>query len=285
LSLWRSKALCSDPDPHSIMAAREEGGVSGMGEAMKQAEEGMKLFQQDEDAELDTAAATAFKEDADKQIAALEEEAKGLTGKDNKKARTEKEKAARELKNTKEYIDATKVLKGSQPPNGNFLIKKAAAKAAPAKEEKKEEAKDDKKEKEKKEKPKKEQESAGISREEKAELEKLKDQIIERKKKLKEEGMSGGQMNKDAEIVGWVTRMQELKEKESPGSTTATKKDEKKKSGKKLDSVQMAALEEKEKAYEAYLDKLKTEFKYSKKEIAADPDAIDMKKEIDALKK
>merc|ERR1711937_1070189 len=80
-------------------------------------------------------------------------------------------------------------------------------------------------------KPAKAKESAGISREEKDELERLKNQIIEKKKALKEQGMSGGQMNKDEEIVGWVARMNELKEKECPGALAA-KKDEKK-GGKK----------------------------------------------------
>merc|ERR1712146_454642 len=73
-------------------------------------------------------------------------------------------------------------------------------------------------------KPAKAKESAGISREEKDELERLKNQI-----------MSGGQMNKDEEIVAWVARMNELKEKENPGSTAAGKDDKSDKKKKKLD--------------------------------------------------
>merc|ERR1712087_232876 len=97
-------------------------------------------------------------------------------------------------------------------------------------EEKKEEAKAEKAdEKEKKEKPKKKEDSAGISKSERDELEKLKNDIIARKKELKDQGMSGGQTNKDEQVVAWVTRMNELKEKECPGSTTAGKKDDKKK--------------------------------------------------------
>merc|ERR1712039_395869 len=186
---------------------------------------------------------------------ALEEEAKALTGKDNAKARKEKSKQASDIKNTNEYIDAEKVLKGKEPPHGNFVKKSAATGEAAKKEEPKtdehpaaEEAKADKKEK--KEKEPKKKESAGISRAEKDELEKIKNQIIEKKKALKEQGMSGGQMNKDEEIVAWVARMNQLKEKENPGALRA-EKDEKKPSKKKaLDTEAQAALAEKQKAFE-----------------------------------
>merc|ERR1712066_883384 len=108
------------------------------------------------------------------------------------------------------------------------LSKKEAA-PAPAPVAAVEEVKEEKKEeKEKKEKPKKATESAGISKAERDELEKLKNDIIARKKELKEQGMSGGQMNKDEQVVAWVARMNELKEKECPGSTAAGgKKDDK----------------------------------------------------------
>merc|ERR1711972_613196 len=74
-------------------------------------------------------------------------------------------------------------------------------------------------EKKKDDKKPKKQESAGISKAERDELEKLKNDIIARKKELKDSGMSGGQINKDEQVVGWVNRMNELKEKENPGST------------------------------------------------------------------
>merc|ERR1712032_238369 len=77
-----------------------------------------------------------------------------------------------------------------------------------------EEKKEDKKEKEKKEKPKKKDEGAGISPAERMELEQLKNDIIARKKELKEGGMTGGQINKDEQVAAWVARMNELKEKE-----------------------------------------------------------------------
>merc|ERR1711862_377999 len=97
------------------------------------------------------------------KMKALEEEAKALTGKDNAKARKEKSKQAADIKNTKEYIDAEKVLKGKEPPNGNFVKKIAAAAPAAAKNEpkKEEEAAQDDAKKDKKEKEEKKKESAG----------------------------------------------------------------------------------------------------------------------------
>merc|ERR1712100_180747 len=155
------------------------------------------------------------------------------------------------LKRSDQYIDAELVMKGKPPKHGFFTLagpeesqsveeKQPAAKSdtvfsPDAKAEPKPPVKDAEKPAEK-EKPKKEEkeekkkaESAGISKEERAELEKLKLDIIARKSELKTTGLSGSQVNKDSQIVGWVTRMNELKEKESPGSTTAGKKDEKKK--------------------------------------------------------
>merc|ERR1712050_402753 len=146
--------------------------------------------------EVDSAAAAAFKEAEDAKMAELDEVIKGLPGKDNKKARAEKEKEKKAIKDSKQYIDAEKIAKGKEPSNGFFVIKKEqdiaqAAAAAPVAEESNAGKKD---EKEKKEKPKKAMESAGISKAERDELEKLKNDIIARKKELKEQGMSGGQM-------------------------------------------------------------------------------------------
>merc|ERR1712048_1146183 len=129
------------------------------------------------------------------------------------------------------------------------------------------------------------QESAGISRAEKDELEKLKNDIIEKKKSLKEQGMTGGQINKDEEIVGWVARMNELKEKENPGALAAQAEEKKKGKKKVLDSDTQKMLEEKQRALEEYTEKLRNEFKYSKKEIAADPDYMDMRAETDKMSK
>ena len=66
--------------------------------------------------------------------------------------------------------------------------------------------------KDSKKEPKKE--SAGLSPAEMKELEDLKQAIVERKSILKEQGMSGGQQNKDEEVVKLVARMNELKEKQ-----------------------------------------------------------------------
>merc|ERR1712050_779072 len=105
--------------------------------------------------EVDSAAAAAFKEAEDAKMAELDEVIKGLTGKDNKKARTEKEKEKKALKDSKQYIDAEKISKGKEPTDGFFVIKKetapAPAAATPVVEESNEGKKD---EKEKKEKPK-----------------------------------------------------------------------------------------------------------------------------------
>merc|ERR1712025_754199 len=95
---------------------------------------------------------------------------------------------------------------GLEPKNGNFIKSKTEA---PKKEEKKA----------------KKQESAGISKEERQELEDLKNKIVARKTELKAQGLSGGQQNKDPEVAQMVARMNELKEKESPGSTQKAGKD------------------------------------------------------------
>merc|ERR1712146_210129 len=102
---------------------------------------------------------------------------------------------------------------------------------------------------EKKEKKQKEKESGGISAEERKELDKLKEDVIARKKDLKAEGMTGGQMNKDAQIVAWVKRMNGLNEK----AGELEKKEEKKSKG------DPEALENLKKEIEAYKEKLKTE--------------------------
>merc|ERR1712185_685785 len=114
-------------------------------------------------------------------------------------------------------------------------IERAAAAPAeqPKKVEAKEEPKDDKKEKADK-KPAKKQESAGISKEERDELEKLKQAIIKKKGELKEQGLSGGQCNKDPEVVQMVARMQELKIKEDPSLAEGGDGKKEKKKDKKL---------------------------------------------------
>jgi hypothetical protein len=106
-----------------------------MGEANKQADVGFALFAKEQELEeeltFDTDAAQKFKDEADVQIKALQDEAAALTGKENKKARNAKNKKACALKVSEQYIDALKVLKGLAPPKGSF-VKKSAAAAAPA---------------------------------------------------------------------------------------------------------------------------------------------------------
>merc|ERR1719478_390785 len=130
----------------------------------------------------------------------------------------------------------------------------------------------------------KKQESAGISKAERDELEKLKNDIISRKKELKEQGMSGGQINKEETIAGWVKRMNELKEKENPGCLTAAKDDKKAAKGKKLSADQEKEKKELEDQIEEYRIKLKNEFGYSAKDIKNDPDMADMMAKLGKLK-
>lgn len=273
-------------------AEEEQERVKGGAEVAKQAAAGLALFAQEGAAaaiEVDKEAAQAFKDKTDVEIKALEAAAEALTGKDNKKARTEKSKEASALSKTPEYIDATRILKDQEPKNGHFVksaAPKAAPKAAAAAAAPAEEAADDKKSG--KDKPKKAAQAAGISAAERKELDSLKDDIIKKKKELKEGGMSGGQINKDETIVGMVARMNELKEKENPGCLDAAKSDKKEsgKKGKKLSKEAEEAVGTLEAEIEEYRTKLAgPEFKYSKKEIAADPDMQDMLKRLKDISK
>lgn len=267
------------------MADAGEDRVRGMAEATKQAAAGMALFKEDGPIEVDTAAAAAFKEAEDAKIAELDAAIAGLTGKDNKKARTDKEKEKKAIKDSKQYIDAEKIGKGKEPSNGFFVISKDQPASAPAAtdEHPAASAPGKKDEKEKKEKPKKAMESTGISKAERDELEKLKTQIIDKKKELKEQGMSGGQINKDEQVVAWVARMNELKEKECPGSTAGKKDDgkDKKKEGKSNKTEEKMALEAR---IEEYRLQLISEFGYSAKDIKADPDMAEMQKQLAKMK-
>merc|ERR1712014_422479 len=214
------------------------------------------------------------------KIKEKEDAAAALTGKDNKKARTELSKEVSAMKAEEKYVDACKVVKGLPPPKGNFAKSQNSevkakktdtpeTTAAPVEEAKKDK-KDDKK-------PKK-VESAGLSKAERDELEKLKKDIIERKAELKAQGLSGGQCNKDEQVVAWVARMTELKIKEDP---TLAEGDKKKKEKKKPASEEKMALEKK---IEDYRLQLKSEFGYSDKDIKADPDYADMQKQLSKLK-
>merc|ERR1712039_197068 len=133
-------------------------------------------------------------------------------------------------------------------------------------------------------KPKK-QDSAGISPAERDELEKLKNDIIARKAELKAQGLSGGACNKDEQVVAWVTRMNELKEKAEPGSTQKAKKDDKKKGKGTLSSEEQKEADALKSEIEIYKGKLKTEFGYSNKDIKADPELKEMEAKLAAFEK
>jgi len=259
----------------------------------QQAQAGLKLFeQQTKTTEIDTPAAEKYKAEIDEQIAALDAHIATLTGKDNKKERSAKAKEVSELKAGPQYVDACKIVKGLEP-KGTFFVKSTSAPA-------KESAPDAKapfptppaelaKEPEKKEekKPKKAIESCGISPAERKELEQLKKDIVARKAQLKEEGLSGGQQNKDAQVVEWVKRMNELKEKEDPGSTQQAdkKKDAKKKGSAPLSTEEQKELDALRGEIDTYKQRLKTEFGYTAKDMKADEDLIDMEKRLAALEK
>jgi len=262
-------------------------GVRGTGVMLSQADEGLKLFKMQEGipAEVDSKAAELYKAQVDARIASLEAEGALLTGKDNKKARAAKGKDVAELKGEQRYVDACKIVKGLESKFGNFVLKAAEIPTAATQAEATEQVADAvKKGKEKKEAKK--QESAGLSPAETKELEDLKQKIIERKGLLKEQGMSGGQQNKDAEIVAMVNRMNELKEKQDPGSTKKDK-DAKKDAKKK---TPLSQEEQKEYAnlkdeYEIYKAKCRTEFGYTNKDLKADPDLQEMEAKLSAFEK
>merc|ERR1711972_969506 len=196
---------------------------------------GMELFAGEDKVEYDLDSATTYKAEHEAKIKEKEDAAAALTGKDNKKARTELSKEVSAMKAEEKYVDACKVVKGLPPPKGNFAksekndakAKKAdtpETTAAPVEEAKKEKKED---------KKAKKVESAGLSKAERDELEKLKKDLIERKAELKAQGLSGGQCNKDEQVVAWVARMTELKIKEDPTLAEGDKKKDEKKEKKK----------------------------------------------------
>jgi len=264
-------------------ANEAEGSTKKIDQNALQIAKGLAAFQKDEGGEtiLDKAGAEAFKTTYEEMLAGLAAEEKALTGKDNKKARTEKSKEISAKKNDPQYIDACKVCKGLEPKNGFFATK-------PEVKEKKEEVVEEKKEEKKVDKkPKKDGGGTGISGEERKELETLKTDLIARKSELKAAGMSGGQQNKDEQVMGWVKRMNELKEKECPGSTGKPAKEDKNKKKKKgaLSSEDQAEFEKLIQEVELYKGKLKTEFGYSNKDIKADPELQEMEAKVKAFEK
>jgi hypothetical protein len=123
-------------------------------------------------------------------------------------------------------------------------------------------------------KAKKEKKAKDLSEEEKQQMEKLKNDIVAKKAELKAEGVSGGQINKNSEIVEWVNKLNALKEKEAQLKGSMTEKDKKNdEKSKKGDLKEIAKLRDE---MDAYKLKLKEEFGYSKQDINKDPDLVEM---------
>jgi len=242
---------------------------------------------------MDTAKANAIIAATMAKVTELEAEMEQLQGKENKKARNTKSREIADLKKESDFIDAERILAGKEAlspsnktptnkgtPKADDEIDKAAlfAQAATMLDGKPAYiaptasivSKDDKKEKKKKE-------EKGLSDAEKMELEKLKEDIVAKKAELKKEGKTGGQINKDEDVVKMVARMQELKEKEG----TLEKKDAKKEVKQAKGNPEEIAKVKKE--IEEYMGKLKDEFKYSKQDIAKDPDMLDLQKKLKDL--
>jgi len=226
---------------------------------------------------MDTVMAQKIIDETNSKIKVLEAEMEQLTGKDNKKARNAKSREVADMKKTEDFTDAERVLAGKEPLSEKW-------KSGEVKVEKKEEivlenvVKDayvkPKEIAPKKEKKEKKEESAGISPAERDELEKLKTDIVAKKTALKEQGMSGGQQNKDPDVVKMVARMQEI--------SGDAKEDKKKAKGKgpKGDPEEIKKLTQE---IEDYKLKLKTEFGYTKNDIAKDEDILEMQKRLKAM--
>jgi len=229
-----------------------------------------------------TSAQSIIKETMTK-VKMLESEIETLPGKENKKARNAKSREIADLKRDADFMDAERILAGKEPITPS---NKTPQNAPPKKGEY-----DDLfagcdagkmyvapttesltfTSKKKKEKPAK-----GLSEKELEDMEKLKQNIMTKKAELKGEGMSGGQINKDSDIVDWVAKLNALKEKEAALKGNMTEKDLKQEAkGKKGDDKEINKLKQ---DIEDYKAKLKEEFGYTKQEINKDPDLMDMQK-------
>merc|ERR1719201_3294965 len=105
-----------------------------MKEAMSQAEKGLALLEAEktEEVQFDSDAGAKYKAEVDAEIAKIQEEEAKLTGKDNKKARSELGKKVMNMKNEPKYVDACKAAKGTPPIHGNFVIGENMAPVKPA---------------------------------------------------------------------------------------------------------------------------------------------------------
>jgi hypothetical protein len=234
---------------------------------------------------MNRAQAEAILAETKRKVSDLEKEVDTLTGKENKKARNERSRVIAEMKRDANFMDAERIIAGKEaltPSNRdpNTPSKKVGeydhlfaqmangltadgklAYVAPTSEIGVTKSKKERKQKD-------------LSEEEKNLMEKLKNDIVTKKAELKAEGMSGGQINKNAEIVEWVNKLNALKEKEAQLKGNMTEKDAKKEvKSKKGDAKEIAKLKD---DMDAYKLKLKEEFGYSKQDINKDPDLVEM---------
>ena len=220
------------------------------------------------------------------KVKSLEREIDDLTGKENKKARNARSRVIAEMKKDVNFMDAERIIAGKEAlspmnrdPNtpskrvGEYdhLFATANGLTADGKLAYVAPTVDigvtvSKKKKEKK--------ATDLTEEEKQQMEKLKNDIVTKKSELKAEGMSGGQINKDSEIVDWVAKLNALKEKEAQLKGNLSEKEAKTaEKSKKGDEKEIAKLRDE---IEAYKLKLKEEFGYSKQDINKDPDLVEM---------
>merc|ERR1719439_490341 len=221
-----------------------------------------------------------------RRVKNLEAEITDLSGKENKKARNARSRVIAEMKKDVNFMDAERILAGKEAlspmnrdPNtpskkvgeyDHLFAQKATmpdgklAYVAPTADIGVTGTK------------KKEKKAKDLSEEEKNLMEKLKNDIVTKKAELKAEGMSGGQINKNSDIVDMVAKLNALKEKEAQLKGNMTEKDVKKdEKSKKGDEKEIAKLRD---DIEAYKLKLKEEFGYSKQDINKDPDLVEMQK-------
>jgi hypothetical protein len=233
---------------------------------------------------MNTAQAQAILGETMSKVKTLEVEIADLTGKENKKARNARSRVIAEMKKDENFMDAERILAGKEAlspknrdPNtpskkvgeyDHLFAQKATmpdgklAYVAPTADIGVTGTK------------KKEKKAKDLSEEEKDQMEKLKNNIVTRKSELKAEGMSGGQINKDSDIVEWVAKLNALKEKEAQLKGDLTAKDVKADAkSKKGDEKEIARLKDE---MDAYKLKLKEEFGYSKQDINKDPDLVEM---------
>jgi hypothetical protein len=234
---------------------------------------------------MNQAQAQAILAETMSKVKSLEVEIDDLTGKENKKARNARSRVIAEMKKDVNFMDAERIIAGKEAlspmnrdPNtpskkmGEYdhLFAKANGLTADGKLAYVAPTADIGVTT----KAKKEKKAKDLSEEEKQQMEKLKNDIVAKKAELKAEGVSGGQINKNSEIVEWVNKLNALKEKEAQLKGALTDKDAKKEEkSKKGDVKEIARLKDE---MDAYKLKLKEEFGYSKQDVNKDPDLVEM---------